>query len=116
MKLCADAALAKLHFRWRTALIVRELEEEVCRQTRAKLCFAGSSLQHSYVWMRSLLVTPLFKSAAVAQVLALEKGRQHRQELKVLICSAPHWGSAGSAPSSCLVETVAKHACVCNRS
>ena len=26
--LFADAALAKLHFRWRTALIVRELEEE----------------------------------------------------------------------------------------
>ena len=41
----ADAALAKLHFRWRTALIVRELEEEV---------------------------------------LALEKGRQHREQLRVL--------------------------------
>jgi hypothetical protein len=33
MLLTADlnaAALAKINFRWRTALIVRELEEEVC--------------------------------------------------------------------------------------
>ena len=30
---CADAALAKLHFRWRTALIVRELEEEASALT-----------------------------------------------------------------------------------
>ena len=83
----ADAALAKLHFRWRTALIVRELEEEVCARAAAKNskqaalgiavlgCFRAGKF--------------LFRRSAMTQVLALEKGRQHRQELKVIICSGP---------------------------
>ncbi len=45
--ICTDVNIAKSYMRWRTALIVREVEEEVIAMDRGRQAYACTNLIYS---------------------------------------------------------------------